>query len=71
MPDIQAVFKGTPLFIEVKIGQDRLSPHQKNIRDEVTGSGGVFFIARNFTEFKQWFDKIRAKAIMERELNKT
>ncbi len=66
MPDIQAVYEGTPLFIEVKIGRDRLSPHQKKIQDEVTGSGGVFFVARNFTEFKQWFDDIIEHASTEK-----
>lgn len=64
IPDIQAVFKGTPLYIEVKIGRDRLSPHQKKIQDEVTGSGGVFFIARNFTEFKKWFDEIMERILI-------
>ena len=59
LPDIQAVFNGQPIFIEVKIKKDKLSEYQIKVRDELTGSGALYFVARNFTDFKLWFDDIK------------
>jgi len=61
LPDIQAVINGQPLFIEVKIGRDQLSEAQEKIRDEVTSSGACFFVAKNFADFKTWFDLLDKK----------
>lgn len=58
LADIMATFKGKSLHIEVKIGRDRQSEHQVKIQAEVEASGGLYYIARNFTDFKIWFDKI-------------
>jgi len=56
--DVMATFKGLSLHIEVKHGSDRLSDSQKKIQDEVTQSGGLYYVARDFTSFKQWFDNL-------------
>ena len=56
LPDILATYKGISLMIEVKVGRDRLNEDQKKIRHEQELSGGLFFVAHNFTEFKTWFD---------------
>jgi hypothetical protein len=58
MSDIQAIYNGKPLFIEVKIGRDKLSPQQIKFRDSIILSGGLYFIAGNFSEFKTWFDNL-------------
>jgi len=58
LPDILATYKGRSLFIEVKTGRDRMRPDQERIRQEQTSSGGLYFIAKNFTEFKKWFDEL-------------
>lgn len=58
LPDILSTYKGKSLMIEVKAGKDRMSEHQERIRDEQNASGGLFYVARNFTDFKNWFDTI-------------
>jgi hypothetical protein len=58
LADVAATYKGLSLHIEVKIGRDRQSEQQRHFELEVNRSGGYYFIARNFTEFKEWFDKL-------------
>lgn len=58
LPDVIATYKGKSLMIEVKHGRDIMSNYQKEIQQEQEASGGVFFIAHNFTDFKQWFDSL-------------
>ena len=58
LPDILATYKGKSLFIEIKIGKDAMSQHQKQVQQEQQASGGVYYVARNFTDFKQWFDEL-------------
>jgi hypothetical protein len=58
MPDIQATVNGYSLHVEVKINHDRLSDDQLKIKQEIEASGGFYFVAQNFTEFKAWFDYI-------------
>ena len=58
LADVIATYKGLSLHIEVKHGRDRLSNAQKKIQDEITRSGGQYYVAQNFTEFKEWFDRL-------------
>ncbi len=58
LADIIAAYRGLSLHIEVKIGRDKLSKYQKSVRIDVERSGGLFYVAHNFSEFKEWFDKI-------------
>lgn len=56
--DVLATFKGLSLHIEVKHGRDVQSDAQRKIESEVRRSGGLYYIARNFTDFKMWFDSL-------------
>jgi hypothetical protein len=58
LADVMGTYKGISLHIEVKIGRDQQSEHQHQIELDVKRSGGYYFIARNFTEFKNWFDNL-------------
>ena len=58
LPDVVCTYKSKSVFIEVKTGRDRMSEHQERIRDEQNRSGGLYLIARNFSDFKTWFDEI-------------
>jgi hypothetical protein len=58
LPDVVCTYKGKSLMVEVKTGRDRLSEHQEKIRQEQERSGGLYYVAHDFTEFKTWFDNI-------------
>lgn len=53
--DISAIIGGRAVKIEVKIGRDRQSEVQKRYQDDVERSGGVYFVARNFSDFVSWY----------------
>jgi hypothetical protein len=53
--DISATIKGRSVKIEVKIGRDRQSDHQREYQKQVEAAGGIYFIARNFDEFHTWY----------------
>jgi hypothetical protein len=55
--DISAVIAGRAVKIEVKIGRDRQSNKQKQYADAVTNAGGVYYIARNFPDFVEWYNQ--------------
>jgi hypothetical protein len=54
--DIAATIKGRSVKIEVKIGKDRQSPAQVQYQKNIEAAGGLYYIARDFTSFVQWFD---------------
>ena len=57
--DIMGSYKGKMLAIEVKIGKDRLSEHQKQIQQEVIASGGIYIVARSWEQFyNDWSNAI-------------
>ncbi len=58
LADVMATYKRLSLHIEIKIGQDRQSEYQRQVEAEVKRSGGYYFIARDFAEFKNWFDQL-------------
>jgi hypothetical protein len=58
LSDIMATFRGLSLNIEVKVGKDRQSDAQKRIESEVNAAGGLYYLARNFSEFKSWIDNL-------------
>jgi hypothetical protein len=58
LPDVLATYKSKSLFIEVKIGHDKMSDAQTKIKAEQEASGGLYFLAHNFTDFKLWFDSL-------------
>ena len=53
--DISATIRGKSVKIEVKIGKDRQSPAQRAYQQAVEQAGGLYFIAKDFTSFVQWY----------------
>lgn len=56
--DVVGTYKGISLQVEIKIGRDKQSEAQERVQQQITAAGGVYYIARNFTEFKQFIDKL-------------
>lgn len=53
--DISATINGKSIKIEIKIGADRQSECQKQYQMDIERAGGVYYIARSFDEFYQWY----------------
>lgn len=53
--DISATINGRSVKIEVKIGKDRQSEAQRRYQQAIEQAGGLYYIARNFTEFHSWY----------------
>lgn len=51
IPDIIGIIDGRFFGIEVKIGKDRQSEHQKEIEEEINNAGGVYFIAKSYDDY--------------------
>lgn len=61
LPDIFITISGgRSVFVEVKVGRDKMSVHQEAVRDEQKRAGGLYFVAHDFESFKNWFDKLSA-----------
>ena len=54
--DISATIKGRSVKIEVKIGNDRQSEAQKRYQENIERAGGIYYIARNFDDFVDFFN---------------
>jgi len=54
--DISATVKGIGIKIEVKIGADRQSESQAAYQRGIEKAGGVYYIARTFIDFLQWYE---------------
>lgn len=59
LSDVLATYQGKSLFIEVKAGRDRMSVDQVKIAKEQQASGGLYFVATNFEQFKNWIDNLK------------
>lgn len=55
--DISATICGRSVKIEVKIGKDFQSQAQKNYQQAIEAAGGLYFIAKDFTSFVEWYSK--------------
>lgn len=53
--DISATIRGRSVKIEIKIGRDRQSDAQKQYQSEIEAAGGLYYIAKNFTAFVDWY----------------
>lgn len=53
--DISATIAGRSVKIEVKAGKDRQGPAQKEYQRMIEASGGIYYIARTFDSFYQWY----------------
>jgi hypothetical protein len=58
LADISATYRGVSIQIEVKVGRDKMSASQLQVKSDFEKSGGYWYTARNFTDFKNWFDKV-------------
>lgn len=58
--DISATIHGRSVKIEVKVGRDRQSEHQKKYQQDIERAGGVYIIANNFDQFMQWYEQFNA-----------
>jgi hypothetical protein len=54
--DISATVRGRSVKIEVKWGKDRQSEAQRAYQANVEMAGGVYYLARTFDEFYEWFN---------------
>lgn len=55
--DIHAIYRGRALSIEVKIGRDKLSDAQKLEAERINDAGGLYFIAKDFPSFIEWWEE--------------
>jgi hypothetical protein len=53
--DISATINGRSVKIEVKVGFDEQSQAQKRYQAEVEQAAGIYYIARTFSEFHEWY----------------
>jgi hypothetical protein len=53
--DITAIINGRSVMIEVKVGKDKQSEAQVKTQNEVELSGGLYFIAKDFETFYNWY----------------
>lgn len=56
--DISATIRSKSVKIEVKIGNDRQSPAQREYQQAVEQAGGLYYIAKDFTSFVQWYHRM-------------
>ena len=60
--DISATIKptwsdyGISVKIEVKIGKDKMSDHQRKYESAINQAGGVYIIAKDLDGFVEWYD---------------
>lgn len=52
----KGVMYGVSVKIEVKIGRDKQSSHQRNYESQVNQAGGVYIIAKDMQGFIEWYD---------------
>lgn len=56
--DISATISGRSVKIEVKYGKDRMSEAQKEYAARTAAAGGIYYVARDFDSFIEWYDLI-------------
>lgn len=59
--DISATIGGRSVKIEVKIGKDRQSAAQRQYQAAIEQAGGLYYIARSFTDFWKWYQQTFTK----------
>lgn len=55
LPDVLAVVNAKAVFVEVKIGKDRLSEAQNSAIEDLENAGAVIYVAHTFEGFRKWF----------------
>ena len=71
--DISATINGKSVKIEVKNEKtkDRMSKEQKEYQLTIDLTGGIYYVAKNFNDFRIWFDANFEKNIRYLEFYKT
>ena len=54
--DISATIQGKSVKIEVKIGRDKQSDVQKQYQEAIEKAGGIYYIAKDFDSFYNWYN---------------
>lgn len=54
--DISATISGRSVKIEVKFKGDRMSEAQKEYAARTAAAGGIYYVARDFDSFIEWYD---------------
>ena len=57
--DIQAVYKGQALYIEVKWGDDTQSDDQKEFQNDVERAGGIYIIAETGQQWQKLWQELK------------
>ncbi|MFD1144549.1 VRR-NUC domain-containing protein [Larkinella insperata] len=55
LPDVFGVVDGRAVFVEVKVGKDRLSDVQKQTIHQLEQAGAWVYVADSFQGFYDWF----------------
>ena len=55
--DISATIRGQSVKIEIKIGRDRQSEHQKEYQKQIEQAGGQYWIIRTFDQFVELYNE--------------
>lgn len=55
--DISATIQGKSVKIEVKIGRDKQSDVQKQYQEAIEKAGGIYYIAKDFDSFYNWYNE--------------
>jgi hypothetical protein len=53
--DVRILFNGKSIDVEIKIGSDMLSPAQYREWLRIEQAGGLYFVARDFHSFLEWW----------------
>ncbi len=53
--DISSVLNGKSVKIEIKIGADKQSDQQKEYQKKIESAGGIYFVAKDFKSFYEWY----------------
>lgn len=56
--DISATINGKSVKIEVKYGRDKQSDVQKQYQQKIETAGGIYYIARDFDSFVEWYNTL-------------
>lgn len=48
---------GRSIFVEVKVGRDRMSEHQERVQQEQQQAGGIYLTIRTFAQFYDWYNE--------------
>lgn len=61
--DISATIMGKSVKIEIKVGRDRQSEHQRRYQDQIERAGGVYVIIKDMDQFLGWYQDITGQTL--------